>query len=54
MKTYNYGVLHGNEVYTTIFICIKLTENSPHSIEIKLGLKRLVTPLVWYPCGETI
>ena len=54
MITYNYGVLHGNEVYTTIFICITLTENSPHSIEIKLGLKRLVTPLVWYPCGETI
>jgi len=21
---------------------------------MKLGSKRLVTPLIWYPCGETI
>jgi len=24
------------------------------TLDIKLGLNRLVTPLVWFPCGETI
>ena len=31
--TYSYGDLQGNEVYRTTFICIKPTENSPHSTE---------------------
>jgi len=31
-------------------------ESSFHmvTLDIKLGSKRLVTSLVWYPCGETI
>ena len=28
----NYGVLQGNVVYRTRFICITPTEDSPHSI----------------------
>ena len=27
-----YGVLQGNVVYRTTFVCIKPTGNSPHSI----------------------
>jgi len=30
--TYTYGVLPGNVVYRTIFICIQPAENSPHPI----------------------
>jgi len=32
LVTLTYGVLQGNVVYRTTFICITPTENSPHSI----------------------
>ena len=55
LVTYNNGVLLGNVVYRTTFICMKPMKNCRHPKKYKhFSSKRQIKTLIWYACGGTI